>query len=113
MEPISLSTILAAIAGAIATAYGTYKTMKNKEDARVQDKAALLAAEESAWRKEILAEADRLRDRIEKMQEQIDKLIEERSRAQDEIISLHRKVSDLEYTIESLKRIKNDPIASS
>lgn len=104
MEPISLSTILAALAGAVATAYGTYKTMKSKEDERVTTKAKELAEEEAAWRKEILEEADKLRARIDRMQEQIDKLLAERSQFYVEIDSLRRKVSEHEHTIEMLKK---------
>ncbi len=112
-DPISLSTILAAIAGAVATAYGTYKTMKSKEDERVSTKAKALEEEEAAWRREILAEADKLRDRIDKMQEQIDKLLAERSQSLAEIDSLRRKVSEHEYTIETLKRNQNELTGSS
>ena len=112
MEPISLSTIFAALAGAVATAYGTYKTMKSKEDERVTTKAKALAEEEDAWRKEILEEADKLRARIDRMQEQIDKLLAERSQSYVEIDSLHRKVSEHEHTIEMLKRNQNDSTGS-
>ena len=113
MEPISLSTIFAALAGAVATAYGTYKTMKSKEDERVTTKAKALAEEEAAWRKEILEEDDKLRARIDTMQEQIDKLLAERSQSHAEINALRRKVSEHEYTIEILKRNQNDSTASS
>ncbi len=112
MEPISLSTIFAALAGAVATAYGTYKTMKSKEDERVTTKAKELAEEEAAWRKEILEEADKLRARIDRMQEQIDKLLAERSQSHAEIDSLRRKVSEHEHTIEMLKRNQNDSTGS-
>lgn len=112
-DPISLSTILAAIGGAVATAYGTYKTMKSKEDERVTTKAKALAEEEAAWRREILEEADKLHDRIDKMQEQIDRLLLERSQSLEEINALRRKVSEHEYTIETLKRNQNDLTRSS
>lgn len=112
MEPISLSTIFAALAGAVATAYGTYKTMKSKEDERVTTKAKALAEEEAAWRKEILEEDDKLRARIDTMQEQIDKLLAERSQFYTEIDNLHRKVSEHEHTIEMLKRNQNDSTGS-
>ena len=112
MEPISLSTIFAALAGAVATAYGTYKTMKSKEDERVTTKAKALAEEEDAWRKEILEEADKLRARIDRMQEQIDKLLAERSQFYVEIDNLRHKVSEHEHTIEMLKRNQNDSTGS-
>ena len=112
MEPISLSTIFAALAGAVATAYGTYKTMKSKEDERVTTKAKALAEEEAAWRKEILEEDDKLRARIDTMQEQIDKLLAERSQFYAEIDNLHRKISEHEHTIEMLKRNQNDSTGS-
>ena len=111
MEP--LSTILASIGTALVTVYGTYKTMKSREDLRINTKAEALATEEAAWRKEILDEADRLRDQVDKMQQQIDNLLLERSQLYEEINTLHRKVSEHEYTIEILKRNQNDSTASS
>ena len=90
-----ISTAVATVIGSVATGLGTWATMRSKEKESVDN-------QEDQFIQRLLGEVSDLRGRIDRMQETIDTLMEERRTLKNQIIDLEIQVKQQAATIEHL-----------